>query len=246
MDSNAHLAPLEDACTIVLLRDAGAGLETLMLERPHTSRSFGGAWVFPGGKVDPADRVDGTGRPLDALAAAQVAGLRELAEETGQELVREELVWLAQWTPMQAIPRRFRTWFMLAAAGSDHVVLNPGEHDQYAWLTPAAALSRHADGKMSLVPPTWVTLHNLATMESTAQALADARSNTPFAYNTHLLMPDAGSVPGATALPDILGVRPAGVLWEGDEAYPGPAARPGARHRLSMASLPWVFERTAL
>lgn len=273
MDTVAQLAPLEDACTIVLLRDGAAGLETLMLERPHNSRAFGGAWVFPGGKVDPEDRLNGTGRPLDDLAAAQVAGLRELAEETGQELGPAQLVWLAQWTPMHAIPRRFRTWFMLAPAASEKVVLNPEEHERYEWLAPAAALARHAEGKISLVPPTWVTLHNLAAMGSTAQALADARNHTPFAYNTHLLMPDAGSRPGATgtdsvgaasdaawagkngttgntgpvlatAVPNMRGVRPAGVSWDGDEDYPGPAAHPGGRHRLTMTSLPWIFEHT--
>ena len=49
MEKETLLAPLEDACTVVLLRDGDAGLETLMLERPRTSRSFAGAWVFPGG-----------------------------------------------------------------------------------------------------------------------------------------------------------------------------------------------------
>ncbi|WP_449374727.1 NUDIX domain-containing protein [Arthrobacter psychrolactophilus] len=83
---SAPLAPLEDACTVVLLRDGVAGLETLMLERPQSSRTFGGAWVFPGGKVDAADRLDGNGGTVDDFSAAQRAGLRELAEETGQLL----------------------------------------------------------------------------------------------------------------------------------------------------------------
>lgn len=237
--SLAPLAPLEDACTVVLLRDGSAGLETLMLERPGNSSSFGGAWVFPGGKVDPGDRVDAAGRSRDDLAAAQAAGLRELAEETGQQLAAEQLVWLSQWTPMQAIPRRFRTWFMLAAAADAGIVLNPEEHERAEWLTPRTILALHAAGRMKLVPPTWVTLHYLAAMESTAQALELARDSEPFTYNTHLLQPDTGA-------------PPAGVVWAGDEAYPeapgeqpannGP--RPGARHRLTLTALPWVFERT--
>lgn len=267
MESVAQLAPLEDAATIVLLRDGASGLETLMLERPHHSRSFGGAWVFPGGKVDPEDRFNGALPPLDELAAAQRAGLRELAEETGQELGPDQLVWLAQWTPMQAIPRRFRTWFMLAPAASNRVVLNPEEHQRYEWFSPAVALARHAEAEMALVPPTWVTLHNLTAMGSVAQALAHARKHPPFAYKSQLLMPDAGSRLGvtgtgsggaagglgatgnagsvvATALPDMLGERPAGVMWDGDEDYPGSEAHPGGRHRLTMTSLPWIFEHT--
>ncbi|MDO5754426.1 NUDIX hydrolase [Arthrobacter sp.] len=231
MENRSGLAPLEDACTVVLLRDGAGGLETLMLERPSSSSSFGGAWVFPGGKVDPEDRAGKNGATLDELAAARAAGLRELAEETGQRLSPDDLVWLAQWTPMQKLPRRFRTWFMLAEASSEQVVLNPGEHDAYAWLTPAEALARHAAGTMTLIPPTWVTLRHLETMGSVAQALEQARVGTPPTYNSHWLMPDGGT-------------RPAGVMWAGDAAYPGSQAPPGARHRLITTGLPWIFEHT--
>ncbi|MEO8221745.1 MAG: NUDIX hydrolase [Specibacter sp.] len=236
METPAPLAPLEDACTIVLLRDGHAGLEVLMLERPATSRAFAGAWVFPGGKVDPSDRVDARGGPLDDFAAAQVAGLRELAEETGQQLSAEDLVWLARWTPMQNIPRRFRTWFMLAGAVSDTVVLNREEHEWYSWMTPAEALRAHAAREMTLVPPTWVTLHHLAGLESVAQAMERSTHTAPLIYETQLLLPEPWHKPTATA--------PAALLWAGDEAYPGAKAHAGARHRLTMTGLPWVFERT--
>ncbi|MDJ0314523.1 NUDIX hydrolase [Arthrobacter sp. H35-D1] len=232
MENRSGLAPLEDACTVVLLRDGAEGLETLMLERPSSSSSFGGVWVFPGGKVDPEDRTEKTGGQLDSLAAARAAGLRELAEETGQQLSPDELVWLAQWIPMQPIPRRFRTWFMLAAATSEQVVLNSAEHEKYAWLTPAEALARHAAGAMELVAPTWVTLHNLGTMGSAAQALERAREGSPFVYNSHLLMPNADA-------------GPAGVVWAGDATYPGSQEPAGARHRLITTALPWIFEHTA-
>lgn len=52
--------PTVDAATILLLRDAEAGveegIEVLLLERHIDSDFAGGALVFPGGKVDPADR----------------------------------------------------------------------------------------------------------------------------------------------------------------------------------------------
>lgn len=226
MKRTSALAPLEDACTVILLRDGDAGLETLMLERPQTSRAFGGAWVFPGGKVDPADRLAPDGTVLHDGAAASAAGLRELAEETGQCLDPGELVWLSQWTPLQDIPRRFRTWFMVAAAASTQVVINPAEHISHLWISPSQALARHARGELKLIPPTWVTLHHLITMDSVAQALAAAKAAVPFSYRTHLL----GSH---------------GVMWPGDETYPDPAAAggPGARHRLVTRELPWIFER---
>ncbi|WP_181419821.1 NUDIX hydrolase [Arthrobacter psychrolactophilus] len=226
---SAPLASLEDACTVVLVRDGQSGLETLLLERPQNSRAFGGAWVFPGGKVDAADRREGNGRSVDDFSAAQRAGLREVAEETGQRLDGDEMVWLSQWTPMQQLPRRFRTWFMLARAVTGSVTLSPEEHSNYAWLSPVDALERHAQGKLTLVPPTWVTLHDLAGKFTVADALADARSNPAPVYNTQLLPPD-------------------GLMWLGDAAYPRQnisetVSAPGARHRLTTASLPWIFER---
>ncbi|MFQ4149309.1 NUDIX hydrolase [Arthrobacter sp. LAPM80] len=238
MEPDAQLAPLEDACTVVLLREGRDGLETLMLERPGNSRAFGGAWVFPGGKVDPEDRFGAGGMALDDNAAARAAGLRELEEETGQRLSPDDLLWLAQWTPMQRIPRRFRTWFMVARAVSDQVVLNPGEHEKYAWLTPAEALNRHAAGTMTLIPPTWVTLHQLTAAGSVEQALADARNATPLAYNTHWLKPDGDKPDGDTPAQG----APAAVVWEGDADYPGSQRPASARHRLTMTALPWVFE----
>lgn len=229
MVTDVSLAPLEDACTVVLLRDGKKGLQTLMLERPGTSSAFGGAWVFPGGKVDPADRVGPGGTLLDDNDAARVAGLRELAEETGQQLPPSELAWLAQWTPMQAIPRRFRTWFMLAPADRSEVVLNPAEHERHCWLAPREALEAHAEGAMKLVPPTWLTLHNLSSMESVGQALEVARNSPPTIYNTQLLLPRDGG-------------KPTGVVWAGDAAYPGSTADPRARNRLLTSGLPWIFE----
>src|SRR6187399_1716754 len=65
------------AATVVLLRDGDHGLEVLMIERPDRG-SFAGAWVFPGGKLDPGD-----GDPADEPATALRAGTRETWEETG-------------------------------------------------------------------------------------------------------------------------------------------------------------------
>jgi len=247
------LAPLEDACTVVLLRDGAAGLEVLMLERPGTSRSFAGAWVFPGGKVDPEDRQGPGGRlPGVQLAddAARTAGLREVLEETGQLLRSDSLVPLSRWTPMQRLPRRFRTWFFLAETPSAQVRLNPGEHVDHAWLAPAEALARHARGEMQLVPPTWVTLHQLAGWATVGQALEAATAATPFSYNSHLLPPAMSpGVPAATGDGGVAASgAPSGVVWAGDEAYPeaGSEGAAGARHRLTMTKLPWVFERTGL
>ncbi|WP_372827924.1 NUDIX hydrolase [Polaromonas sp.] len=93
--------PLRPAATVVLLRDAPAGLEVFLMKRHGLSDVLGGAYVFPGGKVDPADaELDMAAhldQPLPALhaglnetdisdstaAALHVAALREAFEESG-------------------------------------------------------------------------------------------------------------------------------------------------------------------
>ena len=42
------------AATVVIVRDSALGPEVLMIERPDRG-SFAGAWVFPGGKLEPDD-----------------------------------------------------------------------------------------------------------------------------------------------------------------------------------------------
>lgn len=102
--------PAAPSATVVLLRDAGDDLEVFLLRRHGQSAVLGGAYVFPGGKVDPEDRAWATrldrepaqlhaqlGEPeLDDedAAALFVCAVRELFEETG--------VLLADATPAQA------------------------------------------------------------------------------------------------------------------------------------------------
>ena len=49
--------PPQDAATVLLLRDSDAGLQVLLLRRHHASKVLGGAYVFPGGKLDAEDQA---------------------------------------------------------------------------------------------------------------------------------------------------------------------------------------------
>ncbi|HEY1957065.1 MAG TPA: hypothetical protein VGH28_15705 [Polyangiaceae bacterium] len=76
-------APRE-AATLVLVRDTERGLELFCVERNKKSRFLGGAIVFPGGRVDDADRDDAWKSLVtcdDELRAFRVAGCRETLEE---------------------------------------------------------------------------------------------------------------------------------------------------------------------
>jgi 8-oxo-dGTP pyrophosphatase MutT (NUDIX family) len=73
------------AATVVLMRDRPyAPPELLMVERAAQMRFAGGAWVFPGGRVDPGDRVlAATLRGDPVIDAARIAAIREAVEEVG-------------------------------------------------------------------------------------------------------------------------------------------------------------------
>lgn len=76
------------AATVVIFRRAAHGgpPELLMVTRAKTMRFAGGAAVFPGGRVDPADRDLAASIPHVAdrdEAAHRIAAIRETLEETG-------------------------------------------------------------------------------------------------------------------------------------------------------------------
>ncbi|MES2412597.1 MAG: NUDIX hydrolase [Pseudomonadota bacterium] len=89
------------AATVIMLRDGADGLEVFLIRRSVKSNVLGGAFVFPGGKVDRLDAeldtathldqpLDDLHRALnesdiDALSAAgmYIAAVREVFEESG-------------------------------------------------------------------------------------------------------------------------------------------------------------------
>jgi 8-oxo-dGTP pyrophosphatase MutT (NUDIX family) len=87
------------AATVVLLRDGRDGPEAYLQRRPAGMGFAGGLWVFPGGRVDEADRdpaVDASwdgpppaawaerlGLPVDQARGQVVAACRETLEEAG-------------------------------------------------------------------------------------------------------------------------------------------------------------------
>ncbi len=210
------------AGTAVVLRDGPDGPETLLLRRPQ-SGSFPGAWVFPGGRVDPADGVDAATEE----DAARNAAVRETHEEAGIRI--RDLAVLSCWTPPAETPVKFRTWFFLARDQEDEVRPNPGEIEEAVWLPVDQVFARHATGELVLFPPTWITLHGLRVHRSVDEAFAAlAELAAPAQFATRM----GEAVDGRVA------------MWPGDEEYPDEPGAVGARHRLRMGALPWIYERS--
>ena len=86
MQSSTRTAPPPTpASTLVLFREGRGAPEHLFVERASKLAFAGGAIVFPGGRIDPADHDLAARYPdLDVDdAAARVATVRETIEETG-------------------------------------------------------------------------------------------------------------------------------------------------------------------
>ena len=71
MQITSHIVttPPRDAATVVLLRDGDGGLEVFLMKRAAQSDVLGGAYVFPGGKVDKADEQAELAQVLTTEAA---------------------------------------------------------------------------------------------------------------------------------------------------------------------------------
>lgn len=214
------------AATVLLLRETAGELEVLMMRRDSALSFMAGMWVFPGGRLDPADGsaairgrissgVDSDSDQLftrDGLAldpsvtlALQVAACRETFEEAGVLLARNAagqpcepglvaglqsrragiasdasafaallesedlfldlapLVYWSHWITPSVEPKRFDTrFFAMAVPEHQSASADRGELTHHEWVRPARAQEAIASGRIRVVPPTLLTLEDLA------------------------------------------------------------------------------------
>jgi len=237
-EGTAEAAEARDASTVILLRDGpeGVGLLVYLLRRVSSMKFAPGAYVFPGGSVDPrdADRSVAWSGPSpadwgaafgagEALARALVcAAVRETFEESGVLLagptpttiapdtsgddweadrqalldrslsfaelldrrglvLRSDLLrpW-AHWITPVIEKRRYDTRFFVAALPAGQRTRDVStESDRVAWLRLAEAAEAAARGEMAMLPPTAVTLKELAAYDSVEEVLAAGRDVRP-------------------------------------------------------------------
>ena len=151
---------MRDAATVVVLRAGPRGLEALMLRRHAGSGFAPGAWVFPGGAVDQADRTlpperwhgidpEALGErfalPAERVVGMHVAAVRETFEEVGLLFARHEDGAPAQVAEddaaagRTAAPSAFGSWLP-----GRRLVLDLGALTYWSrWVTPAGSPRRY-------------------------------------------------------------------------------------------------------
>jgi len=225
------------AATVVLVRnatDGAGGIEVLLARRNSKIYFAGGAWVFPGGRIDAEDHGPSfAGDHFDEthaefLDVARRACVREAAEEADAIIRTNDLVFMSHWTPPMEAPKRFSTYFFMGPAPTETLTADGGEIHELAWMRPADAMRRRNDGEIELIPPTFITLALLAPFTSTAEALAYYRDNSPEYFVTKFTRADGYNI----------------ALCDGDAGYESAdASVPGPRNRLLMGEGDWVYER---
>jgi 8-oxo-dGTP pyrophosphatase MutT (NUDIX family) len=120
------------AATVVIFRHAptGGAPDLLMVQRAREMRFAGGAAVFPGGRVDPADyELARRLLPEEAeeIASARIAAIRETLEETGLMIATRQPVGAAEAAAARAL---------LLETGRLDTVLG-----QFGWELEPAALT---------------------------------------------------------------------------------------------------------
>lgn len=217
--------PLPSA-TVVVLRDGASGLEVLLLDRVPNAEGKPGPSVFPGGRVDPADRAGGE----EGDAALRRAAVREAREEAGLELEAEALLPISRWITPELSPRRFDTWFYLASVARETAIRVDGsEIARHHWLAPEAALAAHHEHRLRLAPPTFVTVSWLLGLGSAGHARQRLAPAPLVVFRPHVCPVEGGAC----------------MLYPGDAGYEaGDPGVPGARHRLWAVPGGWRYERS--
>ena len=136
--------PPRPAATLMMLRDGAAGLEVFLLKRHGLSDVLGGAYVFPGGKLDLQDSdIDGDAHldqpsahlhsslnepGIDQATATglYVAALRETFEESGVLLAGADMASGAHGAHASAEQARLATELSRQGMGFDEVLAHMG------------------------------------------------------------------------------------------------------------------------
>ena len=140
----------------------------ILLARPKGSRSLVDARRAR--EIETAHRAE--------LNEGKVTFLKVLTDN-GMLLALDELVPYAHWITPEGMPKRFDTWFFLAAAPPDQLGAHDGkESTDSIWVSPREALAGGESGRFKLPFPTTRNLIKLGKQGNVKAALDDSRGQS--------------------------------------------------------------------
>ncbi len=140
----------------------------ILLARPNGSKALVDA--KRAAEIEAAHRAE--------LCDGKISFLKVLTDN-GMLLALDELVPYAHWITPEGMPKRFDTWFFLAAAPPDQLGAHDGkESTDSVWVSPREALEGGETGRFKLPFPTTRNLIKLGKQGSVKAALDDSRGKS--------------------------------------------------------------------
>ena len=137
----------------------------ILLARPAGSKALVDA--KRASEIEAAHRADLNDRKITFL---------QVLTDNGMVLALDELVPYAHWITPEGMPKRFDTWFFLAAAPPDQLGAHDGrESTDSIWVSPREALEGGENGRFKLPFPTTRNLIKLGKQGNVKAALEDSR-----------------------------------------------------------------------
>ena len=137
----------------------------ILLARPRGSATLIDA--KRAGEIEAASRT--------ALCEAKTTFLKVLTDN-GVSLALDELVPYAHWITPEGMPKRFDTWFFLAAAPPEQAGAHDGkESTDSIWVSPREALAGGESGRFKLPFPTTRNLIKLGKQSGVQAVIDDSR-----------------------------------------------------------------------
>jgi 8-oxo-dGTP pyrophosphatase MutT (NUDIX family) len=137
----------------------------ILLARPKGSKALVDAGRAS--EIEAAHRADLNDRKTTFL---------QVLVDNGMVLALDELVPYAHWITPEGMPKRFDTWFFLAAAPPDQLGAHDGrESTDSIWVSPREALEGGESGRFKLPFPTTRNLIRLGKQGTVKAALEDSQ-----------------------------------------------------------------------
>lgn len=141
----------------------------VLLARPAAARGAGKPLATPA-------EIGAIGALREAIDKGEARFLTAVSD-AGLVLALDALTPFAHWITPKGLPKRFDTWFYIAATPPDQMAACDGrEAVDACWIAPSAALEAQKAGTRTIVFPTRLNVEMLAESATAADAMAASRA----------------------------------------------------------------------